>query len=187
MKKIGERITWHDEKEFSTVVILPENNSLKNGLLLAWTLMWLFIGGYFAFEFTNRHTQNEQIALVVFLSFWAYFAYKVGRATLWQLYGKELLRIDSISMSYKRSIFKYGKAQVFYLENIRKLRVDEVKNTNLVAQFEDSIWVVGGERLSFDYMGKLIRLARKLDEKDTVILFKFISKRVDMFLKKKEK
>jgi hypothetical protein len=61
-----------------------------------------------------------------------------------------------------------------------------VKQTNLGFQYENSIWVVGGERLSFDNLGKPHRFGRKLNDQDAKLLFKYIAKRLDEKLKKKK-
>jgi hypothetical protein len=44
--------------------------------------------------------------------------------------------------------------------------------------------VKGGEILEFDYMGKVIRFGRKIDEKDAKLLFNLISKRIEERLRK---
>jgi len=185
MKWIGKRISCIDEKDKSTIVIYPEKIAWKNSLLLAWVTVWLLIGIYVCFQFTKGYTRDQKLVLVVFMSFWVYFAYRIGKATLWQFYGKELIRIDPISLTYKKSIAKYGKATSYFLENIHKFSVEDVKQTNLGFQYENSIWVVGGERLFFDSMGKVHRFGRKLNDQDAKLLFKYIAKRLDEKLKKK--
>jgi hypothetical protein len=184
---IGDRISCSDEKTYSTIVIYPEKTGWKNSLLLAWFSMWMLIGAYVIYELTQGYTKEFKLMLVVFLSFWLYFAFKVGKATFWQFYGKELIRIDTIALMYKRSVFQFGKASPFLLDNIQKLRVDETKESNLGVQFENSIWVVGGEKLSFDNLGKTYRFGRKLSKQDATLLFKYISKRLDMYIKKAKK
>lgn len=187
MKRIGKRISYVDNKENTTIVIHPENIGWKNSLLLAWLTVWLFVGVYVCYEITQDYSREIKLTLVIFMSFWLYFAYKVGKAVLWQFYGKELIKIDGIHLTYKKSILSYGKAKSFFLDNIHKLRTEEIKNTSLRYQFESSIWVVGGERLSFDNMGKSHFFGRKLDEQDANLLFKLISKRLNDFIKKAKK
>jgi hypothetical protein len=104
MKWIGKRISCVDEKDKSTIVIYPEKSAWKNSLLLAWVTVWLLIGIYICFELTKGYTRDQKLVLVVFMSFWVYFAYRIGKATLWQFYGKELIRIDAISLTYKNQL-----------------------------------------------------------------------------------
>lgn len=185
MKWIGERISFVDDKQKTTVVIYPESTSFVKAVMGAWVAMWLSVG-FTVIWYLNvmNTTDQELIILVVFLVFWAYYAFRVGRSYLWLLWGKELIKIDEVSLTYKKSIRKYGRAVPYFLENIRKMRVYQPKERSIQAAWEKSPWVAGGERLEFDYMGKVIRFGRKLKEKDTELLFKLITKRLDERLRK---
>ena len=186
MKWIGNRVSYVDNKDITTIVIYPERSTWKNNLLLAWFTMWILIGAYVILQLFMEYTREEKLMLIIFLSFWSYFTLRVGKSTFWQLKGKELIKINDQALIIKKSIFSYGKAQTYFLENIKKIRVDEAKATNLGYQFEQSIWVVGGERITFDYQGKSVRIARKLNEQDTKLLFRLITTRMDARLKKKK-
>jgi hypothetical protein len=186
MKWIGERISYIDDKELTTIVIYPEKTEWKNNLLKAWFSMWMLIGAIVIYQLFLEYTRDEKLMFTIFLSFWLYFSFKVGKSTFWQLKGKELIRINDQALILKKSIFSYGKAHTFFLENIRKIRVDELKESSIGVQFEKSFWVVGGERISFDYIGKNIRFGRKLNEQDTKLLFRLITNRIESRLKKKK-
>lgn len=187
MKWIGERISYVDQKDgITTFVIYPEKVIWKNNLLSAWLTVWVLIGGYVIYSLFKDYTREEKLVLIVFLSFWLYFLVRVGRATLWQLKGKELIRINDQVLMIKRSIFSYGKAQSYFLENISKVKIEEVKESNLGFQFERSIWVVGGEKLSFEYQGKTVRLGRKLNETDAKLFFRVLTNRIEQRVRKKK-
>lgn len=89
-------------------------------------------------------------------------------------------------MTIKPSIKHYGKAKEYYLENIKKIRLTIPKERSLQASWENSPWVRGGERIEFDYQGKLIRFGRKLDPQDAKLLFQVITKRIEDQLKRKK-
>jgi len=186
MKWIGERVSYVDTDKLTTIVIYPERVKWKNNLLKAWMSVWLLIGLYVILQLFADYSSDEKLMLTIFLSFWLYFTVRIGKATLWQLNGKELIRINDQALILKKSIFSYGKAHTYFLENIRKINIDEVKDTSLGIQFEKSIWVVGGERISFDYMSKSIRLGRKLNDQDTKLLFRLLTSRIESRLKKKK-
>ena len=186
MKWIGKRISFIDDKQKTTILIEPENVLWVNALMGAWVSMWLVIGGiiiwaYFALEMT----QQEQIALVVFFSFWFYYALRVTRSFVWLMWGRESIKIDETALFYKKSLKGYGRAHPYYLENINKIRMFTPKEKSLQAVWESSPWVRGGERLEFDYMHKVIRFGRKLNEKDAKLLYQLITKRVEERLRKK--
>jgi hypothetical protein len=185
MKWIGKRISFVDEKTKTTVVIEPQDIGWIKGAMGAWVCMWLTIGGiviwyYSMFEFT----ESEEVATWVFLAFWGYYAVRVTRSWLWLMWGKELIKIDEAKFSYKRSIRRYGKSTPYLLENITKMRMIAPSEKSLQAAWEKSPWIVGGERIEFDYKGKVVRLGRKLDEKDAELLFKFLTKKIGDRVKK---
>ena len=185
MKWIGKRISFIDEKAKTTIVIRPENVSWVNSLMGAWVAMWAVIGFTIVWSYFNLTlTDQELIIIVVFMTFWLYYAVRVFRSFVWLLSGKELLKIDEAAVYYKKSVWGYGKSNAYFLENISKIRISRPKENSAQAVWEKSPWVRGGERMEFDYMGKLIRFGRKLNEKDAELLFKLITKRVDERLRK---
>lgn len=188
MKWIGNRISVVDAKEKTTIVIHPEKKAWITALMGAWIFMWYSIGitviwAYFAVKLT----QQEKLILVIFMSFWLYYAVRVTRSFLWLMKGSENLKIDSIGLSIKNATGKVGRANNYYLENIKKIRLDIPKERSLQTAFESSPWIRGGERIEFDYMGKVVRLGKKLSEKDATLLFNLITKRIEEQLKVKNK
>ena len=103
---------------------------------------------------------------------------------MWLMWGKELIKINDSFFIYKKSIKNYGKANNYFIENIEKIRVHQPKPNSFQSAWELSPWIQGGERIEFDYQNKLIRVGRKLDEKDTEQLFKFITKKIEDRVKK---
>ena len=186
MKRIGKRISFEDEKNKTTIVIYPEDISWMKAVIGAWVGMWYSIGAIVVWSYyTFELTQQENIIIFIFLSFWAYFAYKVTRSFFWMLWGKELIKIDEVALYYKKSIKKYGTSTPYYVENISKMTLNQPKEKSIQAAWEKSPWIKGGERIEFDYLGKRTKFGRKLNEKDTVLLFKLVTKRIEERLRKK--
>ena len=185
MKWIGERVSFVDDKNKLTIVIYPENITWMKGVMGAWVAMWFTIGATVVWSyFTFLLTEQEQIIIYIFMAFWAYYALKVSRSFFWLLWGRELLKLDETALSYKRSIKSYGKSNVYYYENIAKMEVHQPKEKSIQAVWEQSPWVKGGERIDFQYFGKTIRFGRKINKKDTELLFKLITKRIEERLRK---
>lgn len=180
MKWIGNRVSFVDEKNRTTVVIYPEKKTWVSGLMGAWVSMWMVIGATMSWALiTLKLTDKEQIILWVFLAFWFYYAFKVTRSLFWILWGKELIMIDEVAMHYKRSIKKYGSSVPYYFENIKKFKLEHPKEGSIQAIWESSPWVGGGERIDFEYKGKLVRFGRKLEERDAKLLFDLVTKKVE--------
>lgn len=187
MKWIGKRISFVDEKNFTTIVIMPEVKTWQKGVMGAWVAMWFAIGSTVTISyFTMKLTNQEKIAVWVFMAFWAYYAYRVTRTFFWLMWGKELIKIDEVALNYKKSIRKYGKSNTYYLENIKKMNVDIPQMGSLQYVWEASPWINGGERLAFEHGQKVVRFARKIDEKDAKLLFNVITKRIEDQLRRRK-
>ena len=185
MKWIGERISVVDGKETTTLVIYPEKSTWKSVLLYSWFSMWTVIGVLVALELWQDYTREQKMILLIFLVFWLYFFVRIGRAVLWQAKGKELMKLNDQAFILKKSIFGYGKAHEFFYENIKKIRVYEPKPNSFEDYFQNVYFFVGGERLLFDYVGKEVKFARKLNDKDTKLLFQYLTKKIESHIRRK--
>jgi len=188
MKWIGKRISIVEDKKKTTIIITPERKIWINALMGAWISMWYVIGlsvilSFFILELTGQ----QKLILFIFLSFWFYYALRVTRSFLWLMWGQENLKIDEISLTIKNSTGKFGKARSYFLENIRKIRTSTPKERSLQQSWEASPWVGGGERIEFDYLGKVIRIGRKLSEKEAKLLFHFLTNKMESMLKSRRK
>ena len=188
MKWIGKRISFSEDKSKTTIVIYPKDIGWLKGIMGAWVSMWLSLGAIVIWSyFTLKLTEQETIIVFIFLAFWGYYAFKVTKSWFWLMWGKELIKIDEATFSYKKSIRGYGKSTPYLLENISKMSMHKTDEKSLQAAWEKSPWVVGGERLEFDYMGKLVKFGRKLETKDAELLFKLLTKRIDSQIRKNKK
>jgi len=188
MKWIGKRISVVEQNNKTTIVIVPERKIWINSLMGAWISMWYVIGtsvitAFFILELSRQ----EKLILVIFLSFWLYYAVRVTRAFLWLMWGAENIKIDKTSLTIKNATGKFGTAKPYFLENIRKVRIAIPKDRSWQQAWESSPWVSGGERIEFDYLGTVVRFGKKLPEKDCVLLFQLITKKIETLLKSKKK
>jgi hypothetical protein len=120
----------------------------------------------------------------VFITFWAYYAMKVLRSFSWIMWGKELVKIDEAAFYYKKSVRNFGKSTPYYLENIKKIELLQPKERSIQTVWEASPWIRGGERIEFEYLGKVIRFGRKLEEKEAKLLFNLVTKRIEERMRK---
>lgn len=188
MKWIGKRISFSDETSKTTIVIHPQDIGWVRGVMGAWVFMWLTLGAIVIWAyFAVKLTEQETIIVYIFLAFWVYYAFKVTKSWFWLMWGKELIKLDEAKLSYKRSTLNYGKAHSYLIENITGMRMHKLEKKSAQTAWEKSPWIVGGERLEFDYLGKVVKMGRKLDEKDGELLFKLLAKRLDAQIRKNRK
>lgn len=176
MKWIGTRISFVDDKQKTSVIITPERSNFNNAMMGAWLAMWFAIGvtliwSFFAFELKKE----EQLMIGVILVMWAYFLFRVARQFMWLLWGKEMLKLNKEGIVYKKDVRGYGKAILYYYDNMSEIEVLIPETNSLQYVWEKSPWVRGGERLQFEYFGKFIRFGRKLEEKEIKQLYQLLS------------
>lgn len=78
----------------------------------------------------------------------------------------EYLKISDEAITYKRSIRGYGKARIFPLSEVKNVSIITKENGSFAKVLEESFWVMGGERVSFEYDEKQVRIGMQLPDKD---------------------
>ncbi len=188
MKQISNRISRVRHKGgFVTYVILGKIPGWKETMLAAWLFCWTLCGAYFIYELTQPHQGNQFMFLLTLTLFWAYYEFRIGRAYIFRRKGKEFIKITPERLTYKRSIISYGKAHHFLLENIQNLGMHELENGSWGKVLENSFWVLGGQKIRFDYMGKEMQMGIQLTPEESEKLVKALSDDLKKFIKISEK
>lgn len=162
------------------MVISTKVERIKETLLLFWVLCWSACGVMLWYQLIAvDHDEDMQIALFIFIAFWIYFEYRIGKVFLWRKWGLEMISIDEAEFTYKRSIGRYGKAKRFYHEKIGKMDVDPDRPKSATINIENSFWFLGGERVRFKYEKNTIKFGRQLTFKESNQLVGLINKQIN--------
>lgn len=165
MEYLSERVSVDRRDGRTSVVISARPSKGREALLVTWTITWLLCGIYIMVARTELQAGDPlRQYLLAFLAFWAYFMLKIGKATLWRLKGFELWRIKDGTLTLKDSLFGYGKATDHFVDNIQKLGLLNMDRSSWKWQWNDSIWVIGGERLGFEYLGRKVVFGKGLTD-----------------------
>jgi hypothetical protein len=167
MEYLSERVSVDRQADRTSVVISARVGRVKERLLLVWVLAWALCGAY-VFYLLPGIPKGEPLRqfLLVFLAFWVYFLIKIGKAALWRLKGFELWRIKNGTLTIKDSLFGYGKATDHFVDNIQKLGLINEDPASWKWQWNQSSWVIGGERLGFEYLGRKVVFGKGLTEEE---------------------
>ena len=165
MEYLSEKVSVDRSAGRMSVAISGRATSGQHALLIAWALAWLACG-IIVIVYRQRVQDGaaEKQYLLAFLAFWAYFLVAIGRAVLWRLKGFELWRIKDGMLVIKDSLFGYGKANTYFTENIQKLGLIAADPTSWKYQWNQSAWVIGGERLGFEHLGKKVAFGKNLND-----------------------
>ncbi|HEX2618143.1 MAG TPA: hypothetical protein VHL57_11415 [Flavobacteriales bacterium] len=162
MEFISERVSTERKPDGVSVVITARLSRGQEALLVAWCLAWTCCGIYFIYALTQPQPPATRQGLLVMLAFWTYFEIRIGRVLLWRKKGYELLRLRGGTFIIKDSLFRFGKANDYFLDNIQKFGPITIDETSWKWQLVDSFWTRGGERLGFEYLGKKVAFGKGL-------------------------
>src|SRR3954466_3641234 len=93
MQVISDRVSILEKDNVFSLVILPTTDKKKLWALFLWLMAWTICGVIVFANYFNMTTKETKIFIIVYLSFWAYFEYKIARAYTWKKFGKEKLWI----------------------------------------------------------------------------------------------
>jgi hypothetical protein len=113
---------------------------------------------------------------VAFLSFWL-VGWTIGgalaaAAVLWQLAGREVLTIDSLSLLYRVEALGIGRSRLFRAADVKNFRSTEYASSPFMNQrtLFPPIIGAGYGPVAFDYSARTFRIAPSLDEAEARVL-----------------
>jgi hypothetical protein len=177
MEYIGKRISIKRDEKGVSIVILSTVDKIKRILLFIWFFLWTLSGIIIFSQYFIIPDQQTRVALIVWLGFWGYFEYKIFKAVMWRNFGVEKIKLREGKFFYKKDVSGKGKIKSYEFDRIKDLRVMEQKDS-FFENINNSYWVIGGEKLVFDYQGKEIKFGIQLEEADAKALFKVIKGKI---------
>lgn len=166
MEFISERVSVERKADSLSVVISARLPRAKEALLIAWFLAWSVCGIFIAVEAAKLPPGQMRSFFFAFLAFGVWFAVRIGRVVLWRLKGFEIWRLKGDVLTIKDSIFGYGRANEYFVENIQRFGPIAVEETSWKWQLNDSFWVMGGERVGFEHAGKKVVVGKGLTRQE---------------------
>jgi hypothetical protein len=163
MRLISERISI-DETNNPSIVILGRTERWKESLLLFWVLAWSFCGLVFLYYFLSDNPLQYSVPMLVLLSFWLYFEIKTLHVFLWRRKGFEHLVFINGEFTMQKNLYGKGKRSRFFIDEIGSFNLIVESSKNFFAFMDNSFWVIGGQRIYFDYFGKKQVLGMQLNE-----------------------
>ena len=120
-------------------------------MLEVWFIAWCGVGAATGLELAGA-SGGDRTFLIIFLSFWAFFFFRVLKVVLWRRIGREMIRVTAEGMSVKNGFKDFGKARFFIKENIKKMEVIRRDPTHFIQNLDQSFWIMGGDSIQFTYM-----------------------------------
>jgi len=176
MKVLGDRISILKKDNLLSIVILPTTDKKKLVIMFLWLFAYTVCGVIVLVSYFKMVDKDTKLFMLVFLSFWGYFEFKVARAFIWKKNGKEKLWIQNGIIHYQRELNKKGKIKEYNIELIDDFKIIEVSTANFSDNINQSFWIKGGERLEFISQGKAIRFGMQISDEEAKSIFNEIDK-----------
>ncbi len=169
-KFIGKRIAVVRNREQLQVTIGQQIERWQEAALIAWLAAWTFVGGVFLYYTFASTDFGQRMFFALLSAVWMYFFVRILKVFFWRKRGKEILTFKSGKLYLQNAIGKRGRTEEFAYHNIFKLGLVKNEPTNFFAFLDDSFWIIGGDRVGFNYNGSKIRLGKQLNVRDAELL-----------------
>lgn len=174
----SKRIKIVQDKQITSLEIVPENDTTKTNLLLAWLVLWTICGMIIFSQFFSNMSREEKLLMAVWMAFWAYFEYKIGSTYLWRKNGSEKIIISSDTLDYSITVSGKTTEKKFPLNAISNLEIYPFGKNNFSESLQSSYWVRGNESVFFTFEGAKIGVGLQLNREEAEQLFHTIQKKI---------
>jgi len=179
MQKIGNQIQFSKSKDDIEVEIFPAPKSKDKLTLIIWIIGWTLCGAAVVVQlllYGEEFTREQTTYLLIYLSLWTFFEFKVLNAFRWVKTGKELIEIKDGTFTYTKMFGKRGMPAVHDCSAVSKFEYQESTEAGILNDINRSIWIVGGEVIQYQTERKVRRLGMKLPKKDALKLEELLNK-----------
>ena len=170
----SDRISVKEENQSLEITISGTIPPTQMTILTAWIILWTFAGGFVISQIFTPMDEATRGFMGIWLAFWAYFEYKIGKAWLWRKYGKEVFRMNPETAELNFEVGNGGSKKSLITKDLRNLKNFESEKGFFTKTYFSSFWVVGGETIGFYSKGKLLLFGRQLSTNDSDKLIKIM-------------
>ncbi len=162
------------ENELSIVITSAPDKKRARNIGILFTL-WLIGGAMMIAGFFDVEEQKTKVMLLVWMGFWLYFSYVMVKALMWQLAGREIIKVRDGKLLYKRDVQGRGWVHDYDLGAIRNLRARPDESGSWIKRFGGDYWSTDCDSLAFDYKDREIAFGYRLNEKESEKIRKLIN------------
>ena len=180
MIALGDKISVDERNDIISVVIRSADKKWKTNLMFVWLFLWTICGVIVFANYFTLTEKNTRLAFIVYLGFWAYFEFKIAKAFTFRKFGREKIWIKKGVLHYQRQITRRSKVHEYDVELINDFRVYTPDRGNFFVQMQESFWVIGGEKLCFNYGKKQIVMGIQIEDAQAKKLHKMLNRYISI-------
>jgi len=185
-KFIGQRIRVVRKKDLIEIRIAQNIERWQEALMLGWLLGWAFCGAVFIYYMITAISNFDRIFFVVATAMWLFFFIRIFKVFLWRKGGEEVIHLEPAKLTLQNAFWNRGRKEVFPMHQIFKLGLITRSSTSFLAFLDDSFWIMGGERIGFNFSGQRIQLGKQLALRDAELLVRVLESGIRDFSKKSQ-
>lgn len=183
-RNIGKRVYFRKSGDDLHIEINQKVERYKESLLMAWLAAWIFCGIYFIYELNTTDDSGLRTFLYISLAFWAFFFFRIGKVFLWRIIGKEIITVSNGYLKIKNAFGKFGREEKFKASAIKNFGLTKYDPKSFFQFMDQSFWIIGGDKIGFEYSSKKIRLGKQLEDNDAIALTRMLDKYINQHKKK---
>ncbi|MFT6718046.1 MAG: hypothetical protein ACJAY8_000434 [Sphingobacteriales bacterium] len=187
LKYLSSRVSVKEGVDRFSMVITNSILKWKVHLLQFWMVSWGFCGLVFMYFLSQDGEREFKLGLVIMLVFWALFMFKSIRVYRWRTVGYEKIALENGVLHMGRYFGKRGLPKSIELSNVTDCGRTQLTETSFAGFFQNSFWVIGGEKLMIRALGKDHIFGCQLNEKEQDQVLKVLTKALEKANKRKEK
>jgi len=176
--EIGKsRSSINDLPQGIEIVIPAKKNYFLILFLAFWLVGWAFGEVSAIGTFLNSESKAPTLFMVAWLGGWTAGGAFAIFAWLWNIKGKEIVRIDGMELQHKRDFVLFSRSKEYEIANIQDLRLNS--NPSSMFGFNNGMefWGFTGGTVSFDYGHSTHKFGAQLDEAEAKHIVETIKKR----------
>lgn len=175
MEVLSDRISVVRNESGTSIVISSLADRKKSRTIAILLVLWFAGGVIMTISFPSIDSDKARIAVLIWIVFWLYFLYVLGRLWRWKRFGHEVIKIQDGVLKYKKDVKGRGWVHDYELGKIEKLRISESQEPGWLKNMGGDFWNMDCDSIRFNYEDREMSIGYILDQKEREKLISVLS------------
>lgn len=164
----------------NTSLIIPVK---KNYLIIifssVWLLIWFSFFGSFYSSFGLFNDDGIDSFFLIWVTFWVFGSLVVMFLLLWNLFGKEIITINTKYLEVNQNLFGIGRKRQYDIKHVENFRFNEIPYNMFSMKNRLAFWGFGEGKIKFDYGMKSPSFGLALEDAESNYIVKLMKEKSD--------